>query len=313
MVDAAWSALGRTGHRHDTILIGETAAYGAGHKGYGASMDPLTFTRAFYCVGSSYKPLRGKAATQAGCPKSGSRAAFVRRNPALFNATGWAHHPYDFVHPPTFHRRDPNSATLANMSRIESALDRAHRAYGKGTRVPIYVTEWGIQSRGPSPYVKFSQTQQAEFINEGEYMAYRSRRIPAFAQFLLVDAGPNRNDKPGSKAYWATFQSGLLFFPNQQPKPAFAAFELPLWLAHPHHGPHVGVWGQIRPTNAPRTGTLQFQPRGSSTWTNVASVNGTGPEGFFTTSLSLPSAGLLRLAWTGPGNATLYSRSATVS
>ncbi len=27
-------------------MIGETAAYGAGHKGYGASMDPLTFVRA---------------------------------------------------------------------------------------------------------------------------------------------------------------------------------------------------------------------------------------------------------------------------
>lgn len=313
MVDAAWSALARTGHRHDTILIGETAAYGAGHEGYGASMDPLTFVRAFYCVGANYKPLRGKAATNVGCPESGSRAGFVRKHPGLFEATGWAHHPYDFVNPPSFHRRDPNSATLSNISRIENALARARRAYRRTSRVPLYVTEWGIQSRNPSPYVKFSQAQQAEYINEGEYMAWKNRLIPSFAQFLLVDAGPNKKYKPGSKPYWATFQSGLLFYPNQQPKPAYYAFELPIWLPHAHHGPSVKVWAQIRPINAPRTGTVQFQARGSSVWTNVATVTSSDPEGFITTTVSLPSAGGLRLAWTGPGNTTLYSRTAAVS
>jgi hypothetical protein len=313
LVDAAWSALARTGHRHDTILIGETAAYGADHKGYGASMDPLTFVRAFYCVGPSYRPLRGTAATNVGCPKSGSRAAFVRKNPALFHASGWAHHPYDFVNPPSFHRRDPNSATLSNISRIENALARARRAYHTPSRVPLYVTEWGVQSREPSPYVKFSQAQQAEYINQGEYMAWKNPLIPSFAQFLLVDAGPNKQDKPSSKAYWATFQSGLLFYPSEQPKPAYYAFELPIWLPHPHHGPHVSVWAQIRPTNAPRTGSLQFQAKGSSVWTNVANVSSSNPEGFITTSVALPSAGGLRLAWTGPGNTTLYSRIANVT
>jgi hypothetical protein len=313
LVNAAWSALGRSGHGHDTIVIGETAAYGAGHKGYGASMDPLTFTRAFYCVGSSYKPLRGAAAARVGCPKSGNRGAFVRKNRALFAATGWAHHPYDFVNPPSHHRRDPNSATLSNITRIEKALDRAQRAYHKQVRFPIYVTEWGIQSRGPSPFVKFSQAQQAQYINEGEYMAYKNPRIPAFAQFLLVDSGPNKRFNPGRKAYWATFQSGLLFYPSQQPKPAFDAFELPIWLPHPHHGPRVTVWAQIRPTTAARTGTLQFQPRGSSTWTNVASVSAADAEGFLTTTVSLPSAGGLRLAWAGPANTPVYSRTANVS
>jgi hypothetical protein len=137
--------------------------------------------------------------------------------------------------------------------------------------------------------------------------------VPSFAQFLLVDAGPNKQDKPGSKAYWATFQSGLLFYPSEQPKPAYYAFELPIWLPHPHHGPHVSVWAQIRPTNAPRTGILQFQAKGSSVWTNVTSVSSSTPEGFLTASVALPSAGGLRLAWTGPGNTTLYSRIANVT
>ena len=51
-----------TGHGTDTILIGETAAYGAGRKGYGASIDPLVFMRALYCVDGRYRPLAGVSA-----------------------------------------------------------------------------------------------------------------------------------------------------------------------------------------------------------------------------------------------------------
>jgi hypothetical protein len=313
MVDAAWTALARTGHRHDTIMIGETAAYGANHKGYGASMDPLVFMRAFYCLSSGYQPLRGKPATNVGCPASGSRSAFVRAHPALFAAKGWAHHPYDFDNAPSVTRRDPSSATLSSLARIERALDRAQRAYRRPAGMPIYITEWGVQSRDPSPFVKFSQAQQAEYLNEGEYMAWANPRVPTFAQFLLVDAAPNPLYKVGSHAYWATFQSGLLLYPSDLPKPGYDAFELPLWLPHPQHGSRVTVWAQIRPTNAPRTATLQFEPAGSTAWTDVAQVNGTGPEGFLTTHVSLPAAGSLRLSWDGPSGVVLFSRSAQVT
>jgi len=313
MVNAAWTALVKTGHRSDTILIGETAAYGANHKGYGASMDPLIFVRAFYCVGADYKPLKGSAATQIGCPKSGSPGAFARANPALFDATGWAHHPYDFDNAPNVHRADPNSATLSNLARIETALDRSQRAYHKPAGKPIYITEWGVQSKAPSPFVKFTQAQQAEYLNEGEYMAWTNSRVPAFGQFLLVDAAPNPLETFGSKAYWATFQSGLLFYPSDQPKPAYNAFELPIWLPDPQHSSSVYVWAQIRPTNAPRIATLQFKASGSSNWTTVAQLRSTNAEGFVTTHVSLPSAGGLRLSWIGPGNVGLDGRTAQVT
>jgi hypothetical protein len=74
----------------------------------------------------------------------------------------------------------------------------------------------------------------------------------------------------------------------------------------------VSVWGQIRPSSS-RTAVLQFKPAGSSDWSNVATVTGSGTEGFFTTHVSLPSAGGLRISWTGPGNESLDSRIATVS
>jgi hypothetical protein len=318
MVDAAWSALARTGHRHDTILIGETAAYGAGHKGYGASMDPLTFLRAFYCVGTSYKPLKGKRATELQCPKSGSRGAFARAHPALFQASGWAHHPYDFIHPPTFQRPDANSATLANLSRIETALDRSHRAYHKAAGMPIYITEWGVQSDPPNPFQKFSTAQQAAYINEGEYMAWKNPRVKAFAQFLLVDDAPNSQHPKGSRAYWSTFDSGLFFYEGTaaaSPKPAYFAFQLPLWLPKAKHGGDVAVWAQIRPSDgaAGRTGTLQFQAAGASIWTPVTQVNSANPEGFISTHVALSSAGALRLAWADAQGQLQYSRTAQVS
>jgi hypothetical protein len=311
MVDAAWSALVKTGHRDDTILIGETAAYGATHDGFAASMDPLVFMRALYCEGSNYQPLRGNAATEIDCPASGNRAAFVRANPALFEATGWAHHPYDFTNPPNFHRTDPNSATLSNLNRIETALDRSHRAYSQRTGTPIYITEWGVQSRKPDPFLPFSQAQQAEFLNEGEYMAWKDPQVASFAQFLLVDNAPNTQDTKGSQAYWSTFQTGLLTYPYDQPKPAYYAFVLPIWLPNPQHGPHVYVWAQIRPKSS-QVGYLQFEAQATSDWTIVAEVSSTNPEGFITTHVSLPSAGSLRLAWGGP-DGVMFSRTVQVN
>jgi len=308
MVDAAWKGLVRTGHRHDTVLIGETAAYGAGHKGYGASMDPLVFIRAFYCLGANYQPLTGATATQIGCPRSGNRRAFVRAHPALFDAPGWAHHPYDFSHPPSYHRPDPDSTTLSDLSRIERTIDLSHRAYQQRGGTPIYITEWGVQSRRPDPYIQFSQAQQAEYLNEGEYMAWSDPRVPSFAQFLLVDNAPNPLYKKGTPAYWSTFQSGLLTYPYDQAKPAYQAFLLPIWLPLSHHGRHVFVWAQIRPGHPSREGTLQFKPRGARRWTNFARVRATGPDGFITTHVSLRSAGALRLAWNGT-----HGRAAAVS
>jgi hypothetical protein len=81
-VNAAWSGLQVAGHRHDTILIGETAPRGLEHPiGDFGGVKPLRFLRALYCVGSDYRPLRGAAARARGCPTTtaGSRA-FATQN-----------------------------------------------------------------------------------------------------------------------------------------------------------------------------------------------------------------------------------------
>jgi hypothetical protein len=143
-------------------------------------------------------------------------------------------------------------------------------------------------------------------------MAYRDPRVRSFGQFLLVDDAPNLQDPVGSRAYWSTFDSGLLLYPSAQPKPSYYAFELPIWVSDPRHGKRVSVWAQIRPTTAARVATLQFHAQGSRTWTTVGQVTGSSPEGYVTTRVSLPSAGSLRLSWTGAGQ-TLYSRLVAIS
>lgn len=123
---------------------------------------------------------------------------------------------------------------------------------------------------------RLSQAQQAEFLNQGESMAWRDPRICSFAQFLLTDAGPS-------------------LLPVRQPEAPYFAFEFPLWLPRPRHGRHVAVWAQIRP--APHTGTLKFRRRGSGKWTDVAHFAPSNAEGYVSTSVRVPPAGTMRLRW----------------
>ena len=314
MLDAAWTALRRSGHGGDTILIGETAAYGANHKGYGASMDPLTFLRALYCVGTSYRPLSGARASELSCPTRGGRRAFVAAHPALFEAPGYAHHPYDFDHPPAVHLRNPNAADLSDLGRIERALDAAFRAYGQRPGIPLYLTEWGYQTNPPNPFIRFTLAQQAAFLNQGEYMAWRDPRVRAFGQFLFVDDSPNRMARRGSRSYWSTFDSGLLFL-NGKLKPAYWAFKLPLWLPDPRHGPSVALWADLRSADhaAVQYGQLQFRPAGSQAWQALGQLSTTNSEGFLYTHVALPSPGSVRIGWLDPFGVVEYSRIVAVS
>ena len=292
LVAAAYSGLKASGHRHDTFLIGELASHGA--------VYPIPFTQELYCVDSHYRPLTGKAAAHLECPQSGSRAKFVSRNPGLFAFDGYAYHPYSFGIAPDRRLPDPNEITLANLGEIERALDHVHSAYGKrvGGGVKMYLTEWGYKTRPPNPYVNTTLNQQAEWLNEGEYMTYHDPRVTSLAQFLLVDNNPQTRQRPGSRAYWSTFQTGLVFASGKH-KPSYGAFRLPLWVPASRHGSRVTVWGQIRPADHSQTqkATLEYRRHGSRKWSSASRISTTGREGFFVVRVRLPAAGAVRLLW----------------
>ena len=97
LLSHAWGALAQSGHttKTDTILIGETAPRGVAGKGLPgnfAGTMPVIFLQSLYCVNAGNHELTGTAAKANGCP--GSASAFRAQNPALFDASGYADHPY---------------------------------------------------------------------------------------------------------------------------------------------------------------------------------------------------------------------------
>ena len=301
LLDAAWSALANTGHGQDTILIGDTSAKGGMRHGILPALAPVTFLRALYCVGASDRPLTGAAARALSCPTNPYELGL--EDPALLYATGYADHPYSFTQSPSLISTDPAWATMADLPRFERTLDRIFASYGKPMPggVPLYLTEYGYKSDPPNPYVKISQAEQAEYINEGEYMAWRDPYVRTLSQFELVDAGPDTGEPVGSPKYWGTFQTGLIGL-NGIPKPSYFAYRIPIWLPDPRTGPRVVVWGQLRPADHAglQVAALEYRAAGASAFTTLREVATQSPQGFILAHVSLSQPGWLRLAWLDP-------------
>jgi len=323
LLDAGWHSLLLTGHGHDTILIGTLAARGAqvinrhgttgGQPGQYGTTKPLIFTRALYCLDSSYQPLTGSAARSIGCPTTaaGSRG-FRRAHPALFGATGFADHPYPLNLPPTkATANDPDYTEFSQLPNLATTLDDVQKAYGSPTRFPIYITEYGYITNPPNRGNYVSPATAAEYINWAEYLEWRNPRIASTMQYPLSD--PNPNDAPE----FGGFASGLLFY-SGRPKPAYDAYRLPLFLpvtsAHPGHS--LEVWGCVRPAHlAPgrQTASFQFQPGPSGAFTTVRTVTITSPMGYFDVRIAFRSSGSVRLQWTYPDGTVADSRIVKIS
>ena len=337
LVDAGWSALQRTGHGKDTILIGETAARGSlappsrfapqGLPGNFGLAKPLAWIRTLYCVDNNYGQLRGSSAAAVGCPTTaaGSRA-FRNAHPGLFQATGWGDHPYPQNLPPTQDwSSDPDFAAFPDFPRLEAELDRLQRIYGSSKRYSIYNDEYGYQTDPPHTvplpaglghYV--SPTTAAYYMNWAEYLSWRSGRIASFMQYPVWDPPAT----PG-QAY-SGFSSGL-FTPAGQLKPAYFAYRLPLYLpvTSTRHGRSLEVWGAARPANfaemdtgTPQTVLIRFQPGSRGRFSTIKTVPISSAEGYFDVRVTFPSSGTVQLQWKYPAKDPMFppdSQGATVS
>ena len=310
LLDTSYSALQATGHGRDTILIGELASTGHADPGAGLGMQPLRFLRALYCVDRSFRELRGAGAAARGCPTTAAASArFRAQNPALFQATGWSHHPYHLNAPPDARSTPayPDWVTLADLSKLESALDRIQRVYGSHKRFPIYLTEYGFDTNPPQSFNSVSPAMQATYLNQAEYMAWRDPRVQTLSQYLLKD----EHLAPGAE--FSAFASGLEFI-NGRAKPAFAAYRMPIWMptARSRRGRALEVWGCVRPAKRyPRgaVGPVQIQLNGRT----IRSVKITNPNGYFDVHVTFPGRGSVRLAWTYPHGTRIYSRTVKVN
>jgi hypothetical protein len=323
LLDAGWGGLQASGHGRDTIVIGNLDARGLsarasralpeGLPGDFSATKPMQFIRTLYCVDSAYKELRGRAAALVGCPTNaaGSRR-FRAAHPGLFQASGFATHPYPVNLPPTeASSTDPDYTEFANLPRMAGALDRIQRLYGSGKRFPIYNNEFGYITNPPNhsltplnPTGQFvSPATAAYYINWAEYISWRNPRIASTMQYLLYDPNPHKAPEPGG------FASGLIFYGGAR-KPTYDAYRLPLFLpSTTARSPHqrLEVWGCVRPAHYARldTGTpqqvqIQFQRGSRGAFRTLRTVTVNSVRGYFDLRLTFPGSGSVRLAWSYP-------------
>jgi hypothetical protein len=213
---AAQRGLELSGHKQDTLLLGDTAP----SRG-SASTTPLKFMRQVFCLAPDYKP---------------------ERFCSPIEASGWAHHPYNPHIPPwekpkQIHR---TIISIGSIGRLVAALRRVAQAGGTTERLPVYVTEYGIESY-PQGGFGVSPQRQAEYLGIAEYLLWRNPWVKAFAQYLLDD---DRNPRE-----LLSFQTGLRFT-SGFPKPAYDAFPITLVARRTRLG-GVELWGHVRPGEGP--------------------------------------------------------------
>jgi hypothetical protein len=226
LVFAAQRGLRRVGLGDKPLLLGETSPQGTGKV-----VAPLTFLRGTLCLDSRYRRARG-------CGR--------------LDVDGYAHHAYTTKVGPLFRPPSPNAVTIGALSRLTRALDRAGATGAIPRRLPIYLTEFGIQSR-PDPNFGVSFLRQAEYRAIAERIAWDNPRVVWFSQYLLRDDLP-REDGPAAQRY-SGFESGLRTAAGR-PKTALAAFPLPL--AARRHGSRVSLWGLVRRAQGPTTVEVQY-------------------------------------------------------
>lgn len=157
LVRAAARSLAATGHRRDTLLIGEIASVGQTRR------SPRTRVMAAELF---------------------ARRLLARRVPA----TGFALHPYTIAAAgPVCARGAPGQLPPARLGRLRALIDRAGRRGVVPRRLGIWLTEGGFQTNPPDPIAGIPLAAQAARINQLEWLATRTPRVRSTAQYLLLD------------------------------------------------------------------------------------------------------------------------------
>ncbi|MCA1656305.1 MAG: hypothetical protein LC713_01060 [Actinobacteria bacterium] len=258
---AAQRGLQKSGQGADTILMGETSP-----RGTSRVVAPLTFLRGVLCLDARYKRVGKCGALSAG---------------------GYAHHAYTTRQGPFF-KPPRNDVTIGVLGRLTTALDRARRAGALTGRLPIHLTEFGIQST-PDTISGVSLAKQVEYRAISERIAYDNPRVASFSQYLLRDSDPT-----GPKQYGG-FESGLRFA-DGRPKPSLPAFRLALAVSR--KGSRASVWGLVRPATGVTTATVTYANKGSSRFLPLRNVT-TNALGYFQFRTPYRAGRRWNLTWQG--------------
>jgi hypothetical protein len=284
LYQAAYAGLQAAGLASPKVLFGETAPTGyntvsvrrEGSRALLHDVSPLLFLRSALCLSPSYR-------------KAGSCGPL--------KMAGYAHHAYTLPVGPRYVPPGRDDVMIGVLSRLSRALDLAARAHAIPKRVPIYLTEFGVQSK-PNRQLGVPVAVQAEYDAIAERIAWSNARVAAFSQYLLRD--DPLGGAPGASVRGGTvgFQTGLEYV-NGKPKPLYAAWPVPLTVSKGRGG--YSLWGLVRPALGPTKVTILVRPRGSARYRTLKTVT-TNSLGYWTLRSSVAGQ-LWRVRWTGPEGA----------
>ncbi len=280
LVQAADRGLRASGNRSDPMWIGETAP-----RGTARAVPPLTFLRGMLCLNERYH-----------------KRSSCHRLPG----DGWAQHPYTTASGPFFVPRSRNDVTIGVLGRLNSALARAGRARAIRKGMPIYLTEFGIQSF-PDKISGVTQSRQSEYRAISERIAYRNRRVRGFSQYLMRDDAPVAGAANVLERYGG-FESGLRTSQGDA-KLAYEGFRLPLVATRGRH--RTSLWGLVRPASGPTRVRIEYRNSAGSPW-HYLKRDATNAHGYWSTTTGLRSGRSYRVRWTAPDGAR-YTGPATRS
>jgi hypothetical protein len=284
LYQAGYAGLQAAGIAHPQVLLGETAPTGYDtvnvrrerSKALLHDVAPLAFMRGVLCLNARYV-------------KSGSCGSLP--------AAGYAHHAYTNAAGPLYHPPERDNVTIGVLSRLTRALDLAARAHAIPAQLPIYLTEFGVQSK-PNRFLGVSVAQQAEFDAIAEHISYSNPRVAGFSQYLLKD--DPLGGRPGSSVHggFIGFQTGLEYL-SGKPKPLYFGWPVPLTVTKLRHG--FGLWGLLRAAAGSTKLTVLVQPGGSRRYRKLATVTTDG-LGFW--SMRSSTRGMhWRVRWVSPSGA----------
>ena len=187
-----------------------------------------------------------------------------------FPVSGIAYHPY--TPPAGPHTPEgTDDAAIGQLARLRATIDALARHGKLPGRLPIWITEFGYQTKPPDPLQGARLKKAAAFMDESEWIAFRNPRVASYSQYTLYDDPPRSG--PGA-LHWSSWQAGI-YFRNGKRKPSvFNAFRLPVHL-RTLSGGRVEVFGGRRIPG--ETATVQVKAPGASYRTlGTVAVNSAG-------------------------------------
>jgi hypothetical protein len=249
MIKAAIAAMKANGHASDHFYGAETAPVGDTSRKLATRKNPpRSFLRSLFCLTSRGGKL---VDSRIGCTRGFKRLGL----------TGVTHHPYTLgAGSPPFGRVGRDDITIGTLSRLNGVLRQA-AARGRISRSAagrIYLDEFGFQTDPPDDTFGVSFNRQAEYVNLGDFVAYRTRGVRGLAQYELYDDPAKASFNTGLRMCNRTDVGECLAmlqandFDAGEEKPSYDAYRLPLYVVRVS-AKRVRVFGWVRPARSAQT------------------------------------------------------------